>query len=280
MAFADLDALLNAMKSPLTFPYLKSGANGAGGSYAWASLLKSASGIPVGPGTIPGASAVCNSASAGALGQANAGSGDWFASLSDVCFGLTTGLTSRGGMIMLADRLVEMGGLSGTSTAGQSVATSVLTRYTDGVGVIACAEIYTAIGTTATTVTLDYTDDAGNPGQTSQPTVLGGAIAAGRTSQRQLVPLSLAVGDKGVRAVNTATLLATTGTAGDWGITLLKPLLLVPFGLGDGGLGSPDPLRVLGGYLPMVVDDACLQLIVISTAISSQHSAMIHLVEA
>ncbi len=130
----------------------------------------------------------------------------------------------QGGTITICDRLSHQGGLSGTSILAQTtnLPTAALTRYTTGEGVMMAAEIYTAIGTTATTITTSYTNQAGTSGRTSVETVFGGT--ANREVAR-FIPLSLAAGDTGVRAVASATLAASTLTAGAFGITLYKPLL-------------------------------------------------------
>ena len=280
MAFADYDAWLAAKAAPhqrFDIAEIKTMPSGTDWTSMW---TNSAGSTRISLPSTPGASAACTRSSAGALGQTDAASGDLFAWLRSIrCgkAGTAPGLFD-GGMLMLADRLVEMGGLSGTSVAAQPVATAALTRYTDGVGVLACAEIYTAIGTTATTITLDYTDDDGNPSQTSTPTPIGGAT---RNQIGKMIPLSLAVGDRGVSAVNTATLAASTvSAAGNFGITLLKPLLVIPAAVIPHEIDM-DPITFLGGYLPKVEPGACLQLLWLVTGQSAMtHSLSIHLGEA
>jgi hypothetical protein len=206
-------------------------------------------------GSTPGASAVCDRATVGALGQVNKSAGTLYTWLRKFHNG---GGNSAHGKIMLADRLVHMGGLDATNTGAQSVSSSALTRFTGGDGVFAAIEIYTGIGATPTTLTASYTNQAGTPGRTSQPIAIGGT---GLQNLGTLLPLSLQAGDTGVRAVSTVTLAGTTGTAGNFGVTLYKPLLTipmfagVPFGL-DG-----DPIKTLGGFLAQVPDNACLWLL-------------------
>ena len=128
---------------------------------------------------------------------------------------------------MLIDRLSHQGGLSGIVTAAQTtnLPTAALPRYTDGVGVYAAIEIYTAIGSTATTATVSYTNQAGTPGRTSKTFVIGGAQAF---TTRQVLIIPLQDGDTGVRSVESVTLAASTATAGNFGITLFKPLFILP----------------------------------------------------
>lgn len=184
---------------------------------------------------------------------------------------------------ILADRLSHQGGLSGTATATQTtnLPTAALPRYTDGVGVMAALEIYTAVGTLAQTATVSYTNQAGISGRTSKAVVIGAASdnAAGR-----LIPIPLQDGDVGVRSVESVTPTSSTGTAGNYGVTLFKPLMLIP---NVANLAHAIQQRTLnsfiGGYgcCPEIPDDACLQLLAIAntTSIGAVHGAF-HLAEA
>jgi len=168
------------------------------------------------------------------------------------------------GVFLLYDRLFHIGGLSGTSTAAQSVqgspASPALTRNTGGAGNIAWYEIYTIIGSTGTTLTMNYTDDAGNSGQTS--TINIGATNFREVTRAQRIPL--AAGDTGIRAINTVQLTATTGTVGNFGITIAQPLAWIPVGAA-GTAGWRDYTTGLPG-IPVVNPDACLALMFIPAA--------------
>jgi hypothetical protein len=172
--------------------------------------------------------------------------------------------------LMLIDRLSHMGGLSATTTTAQNVNTAALTRYTLGAGVMMGVEIYTQIGTTATTLTASYTDQDNNSGITSPVITFGG------TSYREvntLLVLPLAEGDTGVRSVQTVTVAATTGTAGNFGVTLFKPLALIPL-----VCGMPTSWNALMGgcgQLAEIADDACLGWMVVCFA-GQTTSATIH----
>lgn len=126
--------------------------------------------------------------------------------------------------IMIIDRLSHQGGLSGTVTTAQTtnLPTAALTRYTSGVGVFIALEIFSQVGTTATTVTVSYTNQASTAGRTTK------AVVFGATSNREagaFIILPLQDGDTGVVSVESVTVLATTGTAGNFGVVLFKPLL-------------------------------------------------------
>lgn len=172
-------------------------------------------------GAAPTTAVVPTRATAGALGQAAPG-----ASKTRYCTGIIAS-ASQAGVLIVYDRLSHQGGLSGTVTTAQTtnLPTAALTRQTDGVGVEIWLEIYTAIGATPTTVTCSYTDEAGNTGQTSIATAIGGA---GLQEVDRIIPLPLASGDSGCKAVASVTVLATTGTAGNFGVTLAKAFASLP----------------------------------------------------
>jgi hypothetical protein len=167
------------------------------------------------------------------------------------------------GVYLLYDRLFHIGGLSGTSTAAQTVqgspASPALTRNTGGAGNIAFYEIYTIIGTTATTLTMTYTNQAGTGSKTS--TINIGATGFREVTRMQRIPL--AAGDSGIQSIQSVQLTATTGTLGNFGITIAQPLAWIPVGAG-GTMGWRDYTTGLPG-IPVINPDACLSLMFMST---------------
>jgi hypothetical protein len=165
------------------------------------------------------------------------------------------------GVFLLYDRLFHIGGLSGTSTAAQTVQGSTpspaLTRNTGGAGNIAFYEIYTIIGTTGTTLTMTYTNQAGTGSRTS--TINIGNTGFREVSRMQRIPL--AAGDSGIQAIEQIQLTATTGTAGNFGITIAQPLAWIPVGSG-GTMGWRDYTTGLPG-IPVIDPNACLSLMFI-----------------
>lgn len=139
---------------------------------------------------------------------------------------------SYGGYIFI-DRLSHQAGLNASSVSVQTtnLPTAPLPRYTDGRNVILGIEIYTQIGATATTLTVSYTNEFGVSGRTTSPIVFGGTGA--RETGRFLIA-SLEGTDNGVRSVESVTLAGTTGTAGNFGIVLFKPLFMFPINNADG----------------------------------------------
>lgn len=172
--------------------------------------------------------------------------------------------TARGGALMLVDRLSHQGGLSAATGGAQTtnLPTAALTRYTSGVGVMMALEVYGQLGATLTTFTVSYTNTDGTPGRTSP------ATAIGNTNNREamrLIQIPLQGGDVGVQSVESVTLAATTGTAGTLGVTLYKPLFVVPF-------GAVDPLSIDMlfnlGQLPEIDQDACLSWVAIPPTVT------------
>lgn len=170
--------------------------------------------------------------------------------------------SSIGGQaIILVDMLNVSGGLNGTLTTVQTtnLPTAALTRYTDGDGVMAGLCIWAAIGGTATTVTLSYTNQAGTAGRISPATQIGGSNVANAAGRVILIPL--AAGDTGVRSVESVTLAGTTATAGNFGVCLFKPLAMM--GMNDWqGAHVFDAVSTGGfaGALAEVQPDACLSI--------------------
>ncbi len=108
-------------------------------------------------------------------------------------------------MVLIADRLSHQGGLSGTTvgtTQTTNLPTAPLTRYTDGVGVMAALQVNTSIGNGVVLAQCSYTNQAGTAGRTSPQFLLMGMQ---RTAAMCLMPLQ--EGDYGVRSVESVTLL-------------------------------------------------------------------------
>jgi hypothetical protein len=134
--------------------------------------------------------------------------------------------TYGAGAMMVVDLLNVSGGLSGTVTTAQTtnLPTAALTRYTSGEGVMAGIVVYTIVGTTATTISINYTNQAGTSGRVSPVTTFGGGFYR---EAGVLLPIPLQAGDTGIRSIESVTVTATTGTAGNFGVCLFKPLAMI-----------------------------------------------------
>lgn len=179
-------------------------------------------------GLAPGAVSAPTNTTDGALKQADPGGGR-----AKYITTFQNFLSGGHGSLMIYDRLLHVSGLSGTVTTAQTVG-GAITRYTgaESWNNQAWFEIYSAIGATATTLSMNYTDENGNA-KVGPGTPIGGTAFA---EQCRMQPMRMASGTTGVRAVADVTLTATTGTAGDFGITIIRPLLeLNIMNIGGGG---------------------------------------------
>lgn len=196
----------------------------------------------------PTSAVALSSTSDGAIGQQDAGGSNNLRLVMAQLQG------NQVGTWIIADRLCHQGGLSGTVTTAQTtnLPTAALTRYTNGVGVIGGYEIYTTIGVTPTTVTCSYTA-APSGAHTSLASIIGGTSFA---EAGRILPINLAASDTGLTAVADVTVLASTGTAGNFGVTLFKPLMIFP--VLPSWVCEYDPLVGLGGNIPIIQPGACL----------------------
>lgn len=183
---------------------------------------------------------------------------------------------------ILCDRLSHQGALSGTATGAQTtnLPTAALSRYTSGEGVMVGLEIYTSVGSSATTITASYTNQAGTSGRTSKAIAWGGA---NNNAASQFFPLPLQDGDTGVRAVASVTAAASTVGTGNFGVTLFKPLVVFP-NLGQSSQANQpyfyDGLLCSGTKLTEIDDNACLfMLSIASTATSFVYSGGFNIIE-
>jgi hypothetical protein len=248
MALADFDAYVDALRINRAADFQTSSITTTiGRSMAmWRSLLPAPA--------IPTASVALDKTSANAIGPIpNATSGKL--QIIGARFN-TSG--QAGAMAVAIDLLNVSGGLNGTITTQQTtnLPTAALTRHTGGDGVFIGIVIYATVGTTATTISVRYTNQAGTPNRTSTVTAFG---ATGFREANRLIQIPLQAGDTGARSVEGVTLTATTGTAGNFGVCLFKPLM--GFSL-DSTTGTV-PLDAVstGGMIGSMAefdDDACL----------------------
>ena len=120
-------------------------------------------------------------------------------------------------------------------------------------------EIYTALGATGVnaTVAVEYND--GSTGNLA-------AIALGATPRAgRLYPLISAVAGKFIRAVTGVTLSATTGTAGNFGITATRSRTSVSAPL----LNKTEVFDWAQLGLPNIPNDSCLMMLMLCATTST-----------
>lgn len=225
-------------------------ANAAAGQFF---SLWTATGVP-GAGATPSAAAVCTSALTGALGFANQ-----TLPVTSYLAWLALQFGSSASNLEVHDRLAHMGGLSGTVTTGQGALSLVTSapsaarlgdaNYSD---VQWWLDVYTALGATGVNATVNVTYNDNTTGNLA-------AIALGTTPrQGRRYPLVSAVAGKFIKAVNTngVTLSATTGTAGNFGITASRPRTSISAPL----LNKTETFDWAQLGLPNIPNDSCLDL--------------------
>lgn len=210
----------------------------------WSSFL--IDGYP-GRGNAPTTPTICTNTTDGALKQTHTVGKEKFL----IQFGATNNLTNS--IVILYDRLAHMGGLSGNTTATQTVNTPALTRYsgTSSIGNMIFVEIYATLGTTNANFTVTYTNQDGTSGRTGSFTLQSTSQFAG-----QVYPIRLQAGDTGVRSVESVALSSSTGTQGNFGITIGRPISIVA-PLINGTADIKDFATGLPG-IPKIERNACL----------------------
>lgn len=215
MALTTVVSYNTKVANPVGVPFIKT-TNAVGtASYPYSLWVNAAN-----AGAVPTTAAVPTQALAGGMPEVPT------ATAGKLYISAITINSEEDGTYILCDRLSHQGGLSGTAVGEQTtnLPTAALTRYTDGVGVQAAVDITTAVGVTARTFTLNYTNTAAAAGRTSIAADIGGTTF--REANR-FIPAPLAASDVGLLSIEGLTLSASTGTAGVFGLTLYKPLLAV-----------------------------------------------------
>ena len=227
---------------------------------------------PGGAGAAPSSSAIPVNDTTGALFQTDPGGGR-----TKYLLGAAVAPT-QSGAYLLYDRLVHTGGLSGTVTTEQTtnLPTTTLTRGLSYTGNLIFLEIYSAIGATSRTVTVRYTNQAGTGSRTTKAVAIGNS---GLQESERIIVCPLQDGDTGVKSVEGVTLSASTGTAGNFGVTIARPLLWLPVG----GSGSGAVRDCISGFpsIPQIETDACLAMAYQATGTTApQIHGEMHFIEA
>lgn len=246
MAVSTLDGLVAALAQGEIRNFMKTPTTTEGAGF-FHSLWRApgSPGAGAAEGTVNGS--IPTDATAGSFPFVNA------AGAANNYIGYIAAASTVAGTLILYDRLWHNSGLVGNVATLQSFTQPSLTRYTSGEGVELWGEVYTAMGATASTFTCIYTDQSGNTGNSATYAMPANALAAD-----QMFPFVLASGDYGVRDVDSVQLSISTGTAGNFGLVLLKRLLTIP-------LQTQNVAAVYDAFssgLREVSDDACLAFMI------------------
>jgi hypothetical protein len=165
-----------------------------------------------------------------------------------------------------------MGGLNGTLLTAQTVGINLSTINAGGAVPAArlgdanysdvqwFLEWYTTTGATASNATVAVTYDDNSTGNLAVIAIGGTAIAAS-----QMRPLISAVNGRFIKAVNTVTLSASTGTAGSFGVTAYRPRTYMSAEIANRNFVFD--WAQLG--FPEIPNDACLSGVLLSIATST-----------
>lgn len=225
MTINTLDGIFNALANNSSRVVLDkvSIANAAAGQFH---SLWRATGQP-GQGAIPTTAAVCQVQLIGCMNFAQqvAPSTSYIGYFEAVCSNSSVTLE-------IHDRLMHLGGLNGTLATAQAASVDLSANlansnlaarigdpnYSD---VQWWLEWYTDTGATATTVTVNVTYNDGTTGNLTAASLAATRRASFLLPLNGLIPA--AASGKYIRAVNTVQLTATTGTAGNLGVTATRP---------------------------------------------------------
>lgn len=213
-------------------------------------------------GAIPTTSALCTSALTGAVAFTNqtAPVTSYLAWLA-----LLSGNSAQG--VEVNDRIAHMGGLvlnvaTAQTVTGLDLSAGGLNPPAARIGDANFSdlqwflEVYSDGGATASNATINVTYNDGTTGDLSV-TAVGGTIRAG-----WLIPLTplipVASQGKFIRAINSVTLSASTGTAGNFGFTCMRQRTAVDILLAN----KPEPRDWAALGLPVIPNDSCLQFVV------------------
>jgi hypothetical protein len=223
MAITTLDGVIAGMLPP--YDYLK-----VGGTMEAAGILSShllSTGAPgAAAAPTPGLTGAVLTTYAGQIPFVNPNSGNTYLSRLSCA-------STGSGVLMLLDRLWHNSGFTMTTTTAETITSATLparcvpasgsTPDTNGGGIMAALEVYTATGNGSpiTNTTLSYTNQAGTASQTATMASFPATAAVGT-----FVPFQLAAGDTGIRAVASLT-KGTSYVSGTMGVVLYRKIAQV-----------------------------------------------------
>ncbi len=267
MAIDNIDALVQALGNNSSRIILDKASIASQTAGSFCSLWR-ATGQP-GQGAIPTTTATCNNTTIGAINftQQTAPATSYGAYLD-----LATGNAAM--TLEIHDRLAHMGGLSGVVITAQTVNLDLNTLgATDNIterkgdsnfsDVQWWLEWYTATGATVVTATVNVTYNDGTTGNLTAQSLAATRPASHMIPLNSLVPS--AASGKYIRGVVSVQLSATTGTAGNFGITATRPRMVLTSPIAN--MKFTADWAQLG--LPNIVNSSALFPIVLTSTTSS-----------
>lgn len=251
MALTDINGLVQALaQTQQVIPFYKAGVTAfAAGSFH--SLWQTA-GEP-GAGSLPSVAGTPTSADTGAMPLINASIGALYAGRASL-------FATTPGYYLLYDRIAHCNGLVGNSASSQAV--TLYSSITDrtpspdyGLGCRMFVEWYTTTGTGTPTLTVTYTNSSGVGSRTATAVWPASPVAG------QMLRVPLMAGDYGIRSIQSAQLSGATSAAGDWGLTVVKPLVDFSIGAANGSIIND----AIACGLPPVANNALLAWLFMAT---------------
>jgi hypothetical protein len=219
-----------------------------------------------GQGAIPTAAALCTKALTGAIAFNN----QTAPVTSYLAYISVTNSNNSGMSFLMRDRIAHMGGLVLNVTTAQTTNLPIsLVTLSPPAARLGAAnysdiewflDVYTDGGATASNATINVTYGDSNSENLTVP--VGGTLRAGRSIS--LTPFIISQG-KFIRSINSVTLSASTGTAGNFGFTARRHKFKMPMSV----LNIATDRDWAGLRLPEVPNDACLEMMVICSTTST-----------
>ena len=162
------------------------------------------------------------------------------------------------GTIFVYDRVWSCSGFSGTMAGAQAVTGfPALTRPdVNGTGLELWVECYTATGPSPSNITVQYTNTAGTSGRNTISVSHPTPMPAGR-----MYNVNLQSGDAGVKSIESVTLSASTGTAGNFGVSLMRRLAVIPISV----VSVTNSMDFASVKMPVVQENAAINLVHLAT---------------
>jgi hypothetical protein len=265
MAISNLDQLVNALANNSSRIIIDKAslANQTAGRYC---AMWRATGQPA-QGAIPATAALCTNTTTGAVSfvQQTAPATSYIGVIDVV--GSNAAQT-----LEIHDRIAHSGGGNLTLTTAQTniaVNLDTLAPGADRIGDPAFGdvqwwlEVYADGGATASNATINVTFDD-NTSANLNTLAVGGTIRIGNRFSVDSLRTTAQQG-KNIKAINSVTLSASTGTAGNFGFTCTRPRAYLPMGLAN-FINKAD-WAALG--LPEIPNGSCLELMLIPSTTSS-----------
>ncbi len=267
MTIASRDGLIQALGNNSSRFILDKASISSQAAGTYISLWR-ATGQP-GQGAIPAATAACNNTTLGGMNFTQQVSP---ATSYGAYMEIATGNSAM--TVEIHDRLAHMGGLNGTLTTAQTASVDLNTlggtnNISNRIGDTNYSDVqwwlewYTATGSTAVTATVAVTYNDGTTGNLTGASLAATRPASFMLSLNALVPA--ASSGKYIRAVNTVTLSATTGTAGSFGVTASRPRMTLSAPIAN--MKFVADWAQLG--FPEIFNESCLFPIVLTSTTST-----------